>query len=172
MSGSTFPFQAMFEKAWPLMRAALTTRPEPGVGVFAVHLIKGLEGAAWIAAKPWTINAALIGRHDRADLFVDSDPALSLRHLALLVEPLTKLDADVRYRVADLRTPGAFEDEEGRRLESIVTEGPAVVRCGAYGLFFLPTALDQVWDESPQDAWRCIPERVYLQGEAAEPDRW
>jgi hypothetical protein len=172
MSGSIFPFQVMFERAWPAMRAALQTRTDPGVAAFAVHLIKGLEGAAWIAAKPGTINAALIGRHDRADLFLHNDPALSLRHLALLVEPITSYDGDVRYRVADLRTPGAFEDETGKRLEGIVAEGPAFVRCGAYAIYFLTTGDGTPWPEQGAEAWRCIPERVYLHEDAAEPDRW
>lgn len=167
-----FPFDLTFRRVWDAIRPPLTLWKEPGVAVFAVHATRGLEAGGWFAAKTGQLNAAMIGRHDRTDLYLASDPGLSLRHLALLIEPITSYDGDVRYRVVDLRTPTAFEDEEGRRLESIVAEGPVFVRCGQYVLFFLTTGDGNTWPEDWETAWRCIPERVYLQENQAEPDRW
>jgi hypothetical protein len=106
------------------------------------------------------------------DLFLDSDPFLSLRHLAIILYPWEGR-GDLRYRVMDLRTSSAFSDEHGRRLEAVEVEGPLFVRCGEHALFFLPTSdEEEPWPANPEQGWACIPERVYLDDTAAEPDRW
>jgi hypothetical protein len=39
-------------------------------------------------------------------------------------------------------------------------------------LFIVVSGEDPVWPESAAEAWKCIPERVYLDEKDAEPDRW
>jgi hypothetical protein len=128
-----------------------------------------------IAAKATKANAAIIGRHSVADLYLDSDPSMSLRHLAIIVDPMSawaRDGGDLRFRIADLRTPLAFEDENGRRLDAVIAEGPIFLRCGQFALMCLVTGDESDWPPDAKEAWECIPERVYLEESPAEPDRW
>lgn len=145
---------------------------KPGVAVIAVDLNRRrVAGSICVAAKADEANAAIIGRHSMADLYLDSDPGLSLRHLVLVVNPLSS-DRDVRFRVIDLRTRLAFEDEKGERFEALVAEGPIFLRCGNFALFCMVTGDPTDWPSSAEAGWQCIPERVYIQEEEAEPDQW
>ena len=145
---------------------------KPGVAIIAVDLSRHrVAGSICVAAKPDTANAAIIGRHSMTDLYLDSDPGLSLRHLVLVVNPLSS-DSDVRFRVIDLRTRLAFEDEKGQRFQALVAEGPIFLRCGNFALFCMVTGDPTDWPGSAEAGWQCIPERVYLKEEEAEPDRW
>lgn len=171
------PFEALFLTTWPELRRIATSFGQPGVAVAAVDMTRRrVSGSLCVAAKPGHANSAIIGRHSQCDLFLDGDPAMSLRHLAVLVHPLRASDGpsgtDVVYRVVDLRTGTAFADEHGRRLEAVTAEGPMFLACGNYALFFLVTGDPSAWPEDADDAWACIPERVYVGEQEAEPDRW
>lgn len=168
-------FEALFRATWPELRCVGTGFGQPGVAVAAVDMIRRrVVGSMCVAAKPVHANSAIIGRHGQCDLYLDGDPALSLRHLAVLVHPLRggASGADVVYRVVDLRTRTAFADEHGRRLEAVTAEGPMFLTCGSYALFFLVTGDPAAWPEDAAEAWACIPERVYVDEQEAEPDRW
>lgn len=104
-------------------------------------------------------------------MYLHEDPTLSLRHLALLLHP-QQGGADLRFKLLDLRTHVAFEDEHDNRVEELVAEGPMFVRCGRYALFCLVTGDPLDWPEDADDAWDCIPSRVYQKENDAEPDRW
>jgi FHA domain-containing protein len=170
-------FQGLFMLCYSEIRKVCESFALPGVAVVAIDVgRKRVAGSLCVAAKPGHANSAIIGRHSMADLFLDSDPSLSLRHLALLVHPLRGWDSpgggDIHYRVLDLRTRAAFEDEEGRRLEAVAAEGPIFLRCGGYALMFFVTGDPTPWPDAGDSAWECIPERVYLDEQPAEPDRW
>lgn len=143
---------------------------EPGLAMIAIDL-DGVAASAFLGTKPDRINVAIIGRHGMADLYLDGDPAVSLRHMVAVLHPFTG-PHDIRFRLLDLRTRLGFVDEHGRRLEALEAEGPVFVRCGSYAVFFLPTGDDTPWPDDPADGWQCIPERVYLDEAIAEPDRW
>jgi hypothetical protein len=166
------PFRDLFESAWSEMRRIVMAFDQPGVAVVAVDAIKKrVAGSLCLAAKEDRANAAIVGRHGQCDLYLHADPAMSLRHLVVLVHPVPP-GGEVTYRVLDLRTRTAFSDEGGRRLEAVTAEGPMFLQIGGYALFFLVTG-DQVgWPEAASEAWQCIPERVYLDEALAEPDRW
>ncbi len=171
------PFEALFLTTWPELRRIATSFGLPGVAVAAVDVTRRrVAGSLCVAAKPGDANSAVIGRHSQCDLYLDGDPAMSLRHLAVLVHPLRAGDGpggtDVVYRIVDLRTHTAFTDEHGRRLEAVTAEGPMFLACGNYALFFLVTGDPSAWPEDAADAWACIPERVYVGEQEAEPDRW
>jgi hypothetical protein len=170
-------FHNLFKLCYADIRKVCESFALPGVAVVAVDISrKRMAGSLCIAAKPAHANSAIIGRHGMADLFLDGDPALSLRHMAVLVYPLRGWDnpggGDVRYRVLDLRTRTAFEDEGGRRLEAVAAEGPIFVRCGSYALMFFVTGDLAGWPDDAEAAWKAVPERVYLHEHVAEPDRW
>ena len=164
-------FHDLFLSHYRRVREVVDGYQRRGLAVIALDSGE-VAATACLAAKPGTINTAIVGRHGICDLFLDTDPYLSLRHLALVLYPWEG-GADLRYRLLDLRTPTAFSDERDRRLEAVEAEGPLFVRCGEHALFFLPTGEgDGAWPDDAEQAWACIPERVYLEDASAEPDRW
>lgn len=169
------PFARLFPVAWPELRRLLCSFTVPGVVVVAVDAVqRRIAGSLCLAAKVDQANAAVVGRHGHCDLYLEGDPALSLRHLAIVVAPLAAGAGapQVAFRVVDLRTRSAFSDEHGRRLESVTAEGPTFLAAGSHALFVVVSGDDTVWPEGAGDAWKCIPERVYLDERDAEPDRW
>lgn len=166
-------FRDLFVRNYAAVRDRCASFGQPGLGVAAVDQFSGrLAGILCVAAKIGTANSAIVGRHSMTDLYLDGDASLSLRHLVVVVSPLDLTSGEVRFRVIDLRTQAAFQDEHGRRFEGLVAEGPLFIRCGNYVLFCLPTGDPTSWPERAEDAWACIPERVYLEAAEAEPDRW
>ncbi len=166
-------FQDLFSRHYETIRDRCLEFGKQGLAVVAVDVFTGrLSGILCIAAKVGTANSAIIGRHSMTDLYLDGDASLSLRHLAVVVSPIEGVSDEVRFRIIDLRTQAAFHDENGRRYEGLVAEGPLFVRCGNYALLCLITGDPTAWPERADDAWACIPERVYLQADEAEPDRW
>jgi len=114
---------------------------EPGLAMIAVHDGSGrAAGLVTLRARPGRHVAAIVGRHDHCDLFLTGSEDLALRHLAIVVEPVTswRRGAKPGYRVYDLRTTHGFQDEEGRNLRGLRAEGPAVIRCAGHTLFLLP----------------------------------
>src|SRR5688572_29834747 len=102
---------------------------------------------------------------DERDLYLTGSSQLALRHLAIILDPVTSWkagDKGVRYRVLDLRTSDGFTDEEGRTLRGLRCEGPAILRCAGHALFILPLGDPTDWAASADDAWECLPERVYF----------
>jgi hypothetical protein len=167
-------FRALFLANYTAIRHECTAFSQPGLAIFAIDVLTGaMVGSMCLAAKVDMPNSAIAGRHGMADLYLEGDASLSLRHLAIIASPLTSIDShDIRFRIVDLRTSTAFQDEFGQQFEALLAEGPLFVRCGNYALFCLPTGDPTGWPPKAEDGWECIPERVYIQGEAAEPDRW
>jgi len=165
---------------WRDVRAVITSLGAPGVAVVAVDTQRvRVAGSMCIAAKPGMVNAGIVGRHGQCDLFLEGDGALSLRHLVVVVDPMTAWDGpaagpgwDVRYRLIDLRTSGGFRDEAGRQLEAATVEGPAFVFIGRYALFCFPTGAADAWPDDAKAAIAALPERSYSDERDAEPDRW
>lgn len=165
-------FRTLFVRNYPVIRDVCTRHTRTGVAVIAIDAYTGrLRSSLWLASKLGLANAAIIGRHCKSDLWLEDDASLSLRHLALLLSP-DRGDGEVCVRILDLRTQSAFHDERGRQYESLVSEGPLFVRCGSHAIFLLVTGDGVSWPDDANDGWACIPERVYLDGEDAEPDRW
>src|SRR5262245_3262670 len=111
----TLPFARLFPIAWEELRRLLHSFTVPGVVVVAVAVdavAKRIAGTLCLAAKVGQANAAIVGRHGHCDLYLEGDPALSLRHLAIVVSPLAAGEKGVQvgFRVLDLRTRSAFLD--------------------------------------------------------------
>lgn len=167
-------FRSLFLHHYATLRALLENHPHPGVALVAFDAESGkLAGSLHLRAEVGAAKVAILGRHAQVDLPLGAHGELSLRHLAVLVQPLASEDADeVRFRVLDLRTRSAFFDELGRRLEAVTSEGPTFLAVGGYQLFLLPTEATPCWPDEAEDGWQCIPERVYLEEANAEPERW
>jgi hypothetical protein len=164
-------FKDLFVAHYDAIRDLCEDYRRRGLAVAVLHA-GGVAGTARLAAKRGSINAGIIGRHGACDLYLDGDPSLSLRHLAVILHPEIGGE-DLRFRIVDLRTAAAFFDEHGRRLEALEAEGPLFIRCGEHAVFFFPTT-DEIdpWPDDAEEAWECVPERVYLDDVPAEPDRW
>lgn len=164
-------FKDAFLEHYAHIKGILEGYRRPGVAMIAVD-DQGIAGSVCVAAKKDRINVAIVGRHGMADLFLDGDPSLSLRHLVVLIHPLQGSN-EPRVRVVDLRSPRAFLDEHGRQMEALEAEGPILLRVGHFRLFCFPTGEDDgLWPDSAEEGWQCVPERVYLANLPAEPDRW
>jgi hypothetical protein len=139
---------------------------EPGVAIIAVHERSGrAQGLVRLRARVERHVAAIVGRHDRCDMYLTGSESLALRHLAIVLDPVASWkrgDATVRYRVLDLRTSDGFCDETGRPLRGLRCEGPGLLRVAGYALFLLPVGDPSDWPAKPEEAWSFLPERVYF----------
>ncbi len=164
-------FQEVFLGNYAAIRTLLNGHAEPGLSLVVANR-EGLQASAWFEARDRDINPLIIGRHSAADIFLPSDPELSLRHLAVLLHG-RRSGGQVRFRVLDLRTPTAFADEKGARLEAVEAQGPLMLHCASFAILFFPTnAADAPWPKEPEEAWKRIPERRYLESASADPARW
>ena len=158
------PIRDLFVHAYARFAATCRVVDEPGVALIAIDGFTGqAAGIATVRARVDRHVAAIVGRHDRCDLFL-SRAELALRHFAVIVPPVQSFarHAITPFRLLDLRTTGGLVDEEGRELRGLRAEGPAVVRCGGYVIFALPLGDATDWPASADDAWACLPQRVYL----------
>jgi hypothetical protein len=167
-------FKRLFKAAYPTFAEMCRGVEEPGIAVIGVDELTGRAvGMVRLLARVDRHVAAIVGRHGSCDLFLDGISALSLRHLAVIVDPVASWkrgDRPPTFRILDLRTQQGFDDESGRTLRGMRCEGPAMIRCGGYALFALPIGDPTDWPASADDAWQCLPERVYFD-EVATPAR-
>ncbi len=159
---SAASFEQLFRSHYPAVRGLLDGRVEPGLALMVVGP-SGAEASGWFAAKDAVVNPLIVGRHSSADVFLPSDPQISLRHLAVVLHRRANGGAGT-FRVLDLRTPLAFADEDGARLEAVEASGPVLLWCGSLGLFLFPTGGEtSTWPENAQDAWSQVPARLFVE---------
>ncbi len=156
----------LFLSAYPRFAAKCRAFDEPGIAIIAVDEATGRPaGIARLTARVARPVAAIVGRHDQCDLYLDGSERLALRQLAVVLAPVKSWAAgkpQVQYRVFDLRTGDGMVDEEGKQLRALRAEGPSVLRVAGYTLFILVLGDPTDWPESPDDAWSILPERVYF----------
>jgi hypothetical protein len=152
------PFRSLFSDCYAAIRGLCEDEPE---GLTVVAVGPGGLASARLEAAPGAIATCVLGRHEQAPLRLTGDGSVSLRHLAVLLLP-REPGGDLRFRLLDLGTPLAVEDERGQRLESLEAEGPVFVSCGAHALFLFPTGDRLPWPERAAEGWACIPDRVYF----------
>jgi hypothetical protein len=169
--GATMParsrpsFRELFIGAYDSFAPACRSVSEPGIAIVAVDMSTGRPmGCVRLLARVQRHVAAVVGRHDQCDLFLTGHDRLALRHMVVIVDPVSdwRLGATVRYRMLDLRTGDGFTDETGRPLRGLRCEGPAVLGCGGHALFVLPLGDPSDFPASAQEAWSFLPERVYF----------
>jgi hypothetical protein len=156
----------LFLEAYPRFAPACRAVEEPGLAIVAVDEATGRPaGLVKQLARVGRPTAAIVGRHDRCDLFLAGSDRLALRQLAVVLSPVeswARGAPTVRYRVLDLKTQDGMIDEEGRVLRGLRAEGPALLRCGGYAIFILTLGDPTDWPADAGDAWQMLPERVYF----------
>lgn len=155
----------LFVEAYPKFAPACRVIEEPGLAIVAVDESTGrAAGLVKLLARVQRPVAAIVGRHDRCDLYLAGSDRLALRQLAIVLAPVESWarGAGVRYRVLDLKTQDGMIDEEGRGLRGLRAEGPAILRCGGYAIFILSLGDPTDWPADAGDAWQMLPERVYF----------
>jgi len=78
-------FDQLFHHHYPDIRRLLDGRVEPGLALMVVGP-GGTEASGWFAAKDAVVNPLIVGRHSSAEVFLPSDPQISLRHLAVVLQ--------------------------------------------------------------------------------------
>lgn len=163
----------LFAGAYDKFAALCREVDEPGLALLAVDERTGAPaGLVRLRARVGRHVAAIVGRHDHCDLYLDKHSSLALRHLAIVLDPVTSWRANstaVSYRVLDLRTERGFTDEDGKGLRGLRAEGPAFVRCAGHALFMMPLGDPSDWPTSASDAWKMLPERVYFDELRGDP---
>jgi hypothetical protein len=161
-------FARIFRESYGRIGQTCLEFAEPGVAVFAFDLERDRAwvGTMCLAARAGEIRAGVVGRHAQAELFLGDDLSVALRHLVYLIEPPSLRDAlrgEIRLRVLDLHTGSPPRDEQGRAVESLTAEGAVFLTCQRYALMAFVTGDLTDWPPSADDAWACLPERVFVE---------
>ncbi len=119
------------------LREAAAPPDVPGVHVFAVRDGR-IEGRFLRAGAE---EYLVIGRHERCDLRLAADPAISLRHLVARV--VTLRDGSAALRLLDLSTRCPLVLSDGTLQRSLVGTGPFAVGVGSYVIGGVPHDLDR-----------------------------
>lgn len=151
----------LFVERYDVIRPALECHREQGVIVFAIDQEESAVGHVWMRASLDKTRAATVGRHTMCSMVLPPDyKEISLRHLVIMVRAISH--TEVRVRVIDLHTSTAFADEEARVMQAVSTEGPMFLSVGRVKLIVMPTEGDLPIPESAEDAYACLPERVFM----------
>jgi hypothetical protein len=164
----------LFEGAYATFATPLRAVDEPGLALVVVdEQTRTVAGTTIVRPHADRHATAIVGRHDRCDLFLPANDALALRQLAVVLSPVRdwrRGAADVSFRMLDLRTTEGMVDESCRPLRALRSEGPAIVRCAGYVIYALPVGDPTDWPASGSDAWSYMPERVYFDELSRVPD--
>ena len=118
-----------------VISSAVREQPRPGLFVFAHHPLFGIVGRLWLQATAQP-RAGTLGRHERVDLGLPLDRALSLRHALFVVRAI---NGTVRTTVVDLASSAGMQLEGDGAAARFDSDGPFAVRLGEFLVFGLAT---------------------------------
>jgi hypothetical protein len=162
----TIDFRSYFLRHYSRFREHVRQFEQPGLAVVAIDRARDrIAGVACVAARIGEPNALIVGRHSGAQLLLRGDEEISLRHLAVVTEPVTDFrpGRGVTYRVMDLRSTSGLRGENGKRVSAIRSDGPAFLSSANHVFFVFITGDPTDWPDSAADAWSFIPERIFLE---------
>jgi len=162
-------FADLFAQIFPELNALMSGLPQDGLLIAAVlggktleaHLHIPLSAPSHPEPRLDEVHFVTVGRHSACDLVLESDEAVSLRHLVIGMRPCPN---GLRVRLCDLATGVGLRTEDGFGCEALTAEGAAFVSVGDYQLFLLPTGrlAPLPWAGPAASAWAAIPERIYF----------
>lgn len=145
----------LFFEHYDPIRDWLHERNQSGLAVVALAE-DGVQAKGFLRSHDHRVNTAVVGRHEKAEIFLGDDPSLSLRHLVVMTSPASSRNPK-RFRVVDLRTPCGFTDELGNPLRACEADVPFLVRCGGYSLLFVPGSRGELeWPDEPEAVWSSL----------------
>jgi serine/threonine protein kinase len=127
------------------------------IGAIAPHKAS-VEFGTLLTRRTAPVAAAVIGQHMNAQIHLEGDDAVASRHLLAW---LTVEGEQRRVRLLDLNTGAGFFLDGFGQCESVVSDGPLIVRVGSYHVVFLPTD-DRFWPADVGAAWKALPPNVCL----------
>ncbi len=139
-------FREHFEAIRQLYQSA-----DEGYVVAAVHANRSITGGVVVPAGA----NATVGRHQQADVVLESDPAAALRHVLVKVEasPVGSV-----ARLFDLRTSAKLRIDGEGNCEAAVTDGDVVLRIGQHAILLLKVLPDEPpWADEPEAIWQSRP---------------
>ena len=139
---------ALFE-FYDSIRLWIEKHRKPGLAVVALGE-DVLQAKAHLSATEG-VNTAIAGRHELAEIWLADDPAVVIRHLAVLV---FSVSGRVRFRLIDLRTAAGFTDDAGHVLRACEAEEAFFIRCGRYSVLFVPTTMRRAGPKNPGSCGR------------------
>jgi len=154
----------LFFELYDSIRSWVEEHRKPGLAVVALGE-DGIQAKAHLCVSEG-VNSAIAGRHELAEIWLADDPAVSLRHLAVVV---FLESGRVRYRLVDLRTCSGFTDHAGHVLRACEAEDALFIRCGRYSVMFVPTTAETNWPKKPRDMWQALRSRQAATFAAARP---
>jgi hypothetical protein len=161
-------FEATFRAIFPKLKPLHDAFSNDGVLCVAARGKGPIEAYVHLAIDSTEGTFGTIGRHDRCSLILRED-GISLRH-ALVRASRTRAN-ELRIRLIDLASGGAFRTEDDLPCKSVAAEGPLFVRAAGYQIYCFPTGslAASPWSADARNTWASFPERVYL--DRRVPDR-
>jgi len=154
-------FQDLFIRHYESIYASLNQIGKPGFLALALQEAEGVVSALWLSHAPDSINTAIIGRHEQADLFLPADVNISLRHILMMAS--TGREQTPLLSLMDLRSGMGFIDEQDELIYALNSDGPVFIRAGTYVLFFFPTGPMLAYGSDAKSAWAALPERIFVE---------
>jgi hypothetical protein len=163
-------------QAYALAAAVARQTKAPDVAGYRIFWMH--QHGAWgcIDAPAERSRPVVVGRHDRCDVVLHDERAVSLRHVLLRVSALD--DGFPIVNVLDLETSDGFELSDGSRQRCVVASGPLVFRVGVHSIVAIPNGVklaeelpDPIVDRAESDPYKVKAERVALAPAVAMPHR-
>lgn len=148
-----WPFERLFKFHFSDLRLLREGAQGPGYLIVSFHgnrLMAAVENI--ILQRPCTARSLVVGRHVQADLCLDADPSVALRHLVVQVR-FADQDRPM-VRLLDLHTGQGFVVDGAGACESLLSDGHLCVGLGSYCLMLLPISPGAApWPFDAEEAW-------------------
>ncbi len=152
------PFVALFRKHFHALRAAHQAQKTEGVLIAGIDADGIFDTHAHLRLPASGIAHLIVGRHERCDVVLSRDSDVSLRHM--LVRATRGPAGQMQLRAIDLRSRHGLLSEDGKRCESIASEGPLFLRVASYVVLLFPTGpLVRPWSHDADETWRSFAPR-------------
>ena len=147
------PFASLFRRHFTALRAAHQSYRDEGVLIAAIDGDGVFDSHAHLRLPASGIAHLIAGRHERCDVVLSRDSDVSLRHM--LVRATRGAHGQLQLRAIDLRSRHGLLSEDGKRCESIASEGPLLLRVASYVVLLFPTGpAAKAWSHDADETWR------------------
>ncbi|MFC1849811.1 FHA domain-containing protein, partial [candidate division CSSED10-310 bacterium] len=153
------PIRDVFVRHYPEIRTYLGQMKTPG---YLLYALTSAVGSVEHAILPFAENDCcdiILGRHRKCPFRLSNDRTISLRHL--LVRAYRKSDGEPRIKITDLNTLTGFQDEMGKTVRGLMSDGHIFFTVGEYYVMAI-LQNGQNWPKEGSEAWDLLPERKII----------